>query len=333
MQDDYTQRSNEFGDAFQSEEIFDVERLIIEWGRLGERLVMDPTAVDHAMKALFSRMTGQSFEAEAAHWVEVLENSHLEAADFQLSQLFTSLHAYAFHGLDPDTQLWVKTDTPSISAIEWVVRQGRDVLDAVPEPWQRPEGMEKTVLAAEGRLALDSGRGLSIEQFAALGRIGLRTAKNLLMPSSPHRLLVDEEGLIPAAEALVWLEKRGDFRGSIWDQREQADDVSTDADDEELEDEILFLPVARDGSWFDPVTCRRNGVYIVGPKGKERSIEDYRAALGVLKTMSTPRWRRPNEKGHWGIVRGEGERWLRRTARELGLDPTTAEDADRRGAA
>lgn len=318
MTNPFDEREAEFSDAFQAEEVFDVERLILAWGRLGERIVLDDVAVDNAMRALMSSVGGEEVEDKTVPWMEVLARSTVDVADFKLSQILTSLHAYAFYGLDPTLAGSIGGEGgASIEAVERVVRKAREVLDAVPEVWERPEGMETTILAAEGRLALDMGAALSIEQFSALARLGLRTAKNLLMPSSAHRLRTDEEGRIPATEALGWLEKRDDFRTSIW--REHRPAPRADSAQTDLTEEILFVPVAKDGSCFDPVTCCRAGSYTVGAKGDERSFRDYRAAMDALKVMNVPRWRRPNDKGNWGIVRSDGERWLRRTARELGL--------------
>lgn len=48
----------------------------------------------------------------------------------------------------------------------------------------------------------------------------------------------------------------------------------------------------------------RNGAYRIGAKGGEKDIPSYAEALTRLNAMSVPRWRRPNEKGLWGIVSG-----------------------------
>jgi len=48
----------------------------------------------------------------------------------------------------------------------------------------------------------------------------------------------------------------------------------------------------------------RNGVYRIGAKGAEEDVADFYAALTRLNAMPVPRWRRPNEKGLWGIVSG-----------------------------
>lgn len=64
-----------------------------------------------------------------------------------------------------------------------------------------------------------------------------------------------------------------------------------------------LVPVAKDGSWFGP-HVGRGGVFQIGEKGAEIRVTGYEAALAQLRTMSPPRWRRPNGKGNWGIVSG-----------------------------
>jgi hypothetical protein len=66
----------------------------------------------------------------------------------------------------------------------------------------------------------------------------------------------------------------------------------------------VFVPVSKDGSRFDRTTCRRAGGYWVGPKGAERKFSLFEEALAFLRTLATPRWRRPNQAGNWGIVGG-----------------------------
>jgi hypothetical protein len=65
----------------------------------------------------------------------------------------------------------------------------------------------------------------------------------------------------------------------------------------------LRVPVARDGSTFNP-SLRRGAGYRVGDKGDERTITSFIDALEYLKRMPSPKCRRPNEAGSWGIVTG-----------------------------
>lgn len=64
-----------------------------------------------------------------------------------------------------------------------------------------------------------------------------------------------------------------------------------------------LVPVAKDGSAFLPGLRRASG-YTIGAKGEERVVRQYEQALEELTRMETPRWRRPNSAGNWGIVSG-----------------------------
>ncbi|KHA53114.1 3'-5' exonuclease [Sulfitobacter geojensis] len=68
-------------------------------------------------------------------------------------------------------------------------------------------------------------------------------------------------------------------------------------------EQMIFVPVAADGSAFGPELAR-NGRYTVGPKGGEVKFDDFGEALKALRNMDVPRWRRPNAVGNWGIVSG-----------------------------
>ena len=63
----------------------------------------------------------------------------------------------------------------------------------------------------------------------------------------------------------------------------------------------LEVPVAKDGSVFSRGLGER-GYFQVGAKGDEEKFDTFEAALNALRKMPTARWRRPNAKGHWGIV-------------------------------
>jgi hypothetical protein len=65
-----------------------------------------------------------------------------------------------------------------------------------------------------------------------------------------------------------------------------------------------FVPMSKDGSKFDRHSCLRAGGYWVGPKGSERKIGRFEDAVEALKRMAEPRWRRPNRRANWGLVKG-----------------------------
>lgn len=77
----------------------------------------------------------------------------------------------------------------------------------------------------------------------------------------------------------------------------------------------VSVPVAKDGTWFGP-HLSRGGAFTIGAKGEEQAIHGFEKALAMLKAMGTPRWRRPNSNGNWGIVTGTGWAKLGRTIRD-----------------
>lgn len=180
--------------------------------------------------------------------------------------------------------------------------------------------IDRTLLAAQGRCALDDGAGLLPDQLAALVCLGQKSMRNALAPSSGTGLEM-KDGTISAASALKWLSARGDFKTSVW--RQASTSRSSGQAAPALTGEIFWVPFASDNSEFDPAKCLRNGKYTVGPKGSECTFADYREALDALARMKPAAyWRRPNTAGNWGIVTAVG--FHPRTAEELSLDEERA---------
>lgn len=73
--------------------------------------------------------------------------------------------------------------------------------------------------------------------------------------------------------------------------------------DSQAERSAVRVPVAADGTTFHPGLARR-GYFTVGGKGAEEKHDSFDVALEALNRMDTPRWRRPNAAGNWGIVSG-----------------------------
>jgi hypothetical protein len=75
-----------------------------------------------------------------------------------------------------------------------------------------------------------------------------------------------------------------------------------------MKEEFVRVPfyVEKDGSktFFLP-NCRATGGFKIGPKGSEEQFADYWTALSRLSSMQTPRFRRRNTEGNFGIVKCE----------------------------
>ncbi len=320
MEDEYELRSDEFGKAYEDFEGDDIVRLVVRTGEFLETVLMEKAPVAAAMTSLHDAIFGQPLDRqEGLDWRQTWENvSCTDHTEMRTVQFLVGLNAYAFYGLRPSIGMLDAGEAAEDlgKAVEACVLRGRALLDAVPPGWDKGPEMTRTILAAEGRLRLDQGHGVSPEQLAALGRLSVKSVRNMLTPQAGGAdMSLDAGGHIPADQALRWLTRRPDFRSSIW-MSDDADSTRTRLDEPNDLGEVVFVPVAKDGSWFDPVSCRNGRGYTVGPKGNEEKFDDYAAALKRLTQMPTPQWRRPNAIGNWGIV--AGKIWDRRSVAILG---------------
>lgn len=314
-------RRYEFGAGYENFEHSDIVKLIVATGDWLEHLLFDPAPAEAAMKALFRSLPAHHDEGTiaATPWRRLWEEVDMDFDLLLSSQYFVSLNAFAFGGLRPDLGFFgMLLDRPLPEVLEAFIGKGRKLIDVVPAGWADVSEIERTVLAAEARIRIDTKRDVTPEQLAALAHVSLKSIKNLLTPKGGKAdLKPNNAGMVPGAEALRWLQSRPDFKTSLW----QRDEVA-DADREELPPapdtdvgEVIFVPVARDGSWFDPAACRNSRHYTIGPKGAEQHVPEYREAVARLSRMPTPYWRRPNEAGNWGIVAGVS--WQRKVMADL----------------
>jgi hypothetical protein len=313
MENEYDTRLREFGEVYEDFEAEDVRDLILRAGERLAALCLDDDAVDAAMKCLHRTLDLPDFPTDHdgdGSWRNLWkETSSAVLLDLPLAQRLTSLNAYAYFGLPPthDGQPCKIEDVKSLIEAVKAAVEGNSVDRSMTA------AIDQTLLAAQGRFALDEGKGVAPDQLAALVRIGQKSLRNALAPSSGSGLEL-KDGTVTAASAMKWLSSRGDFKTSIWR------DVPTKAPEPvgAIEGEILWVPFASDNTEFHPVRCLRGTGYPIGPKGSEKTVTDYRLALDQLARMRpAPYWRRANTVGNWGIVTAVGFR--PRTADELGL--------------
>lgn len=162
---------------------------------------------------------------------------------------------------------------------------------------------------ARARWNIDRQQGdVDPTSLAVLGGVSEGRIRNLM--SGQDRVLEnagERSGRITATSALTWLQTRPDFYPSIWDQDETEEDVPSDTGVSSFS-EVLFVPVAQDGSIFHPGLAR-DGRFQIGPKGSEFHCDSFDEALKALQHMPDAYWRRPNPSGHWSIVKGS--QWAR----------------------
>ncbi len=310
----YEERQADFGTHFEGGEPQEMGDLIFATGEWLERLLWSQTAADTVMKTLHAGLVGSEIDTDPnVSWRDLWREGAEHWAG-TIVQIMVELHAFGLWGLRPDLRvLDIRDDEDLAVAIERMISKMRSLLDAAPQGWADLREVRTTIAAAEARIRLDTGCNVTPEQLAALAEVGLKSMKNLLAPKGGSGdLKLDAHGEIARSAALTWLNDRPNFRSSLWRNA----DTSVDHDPiEEALGEVVFVPVAKDGSWFDPVSCRTQRGFTVGPKGAEIHVSDYREALGLLARMPTPYWRRPNPAGTWGLVAGVV--WQRREMREL----------------
>ena len=139
---------------------------------------------------------------------------------------------------------------------------------------------------------------VDIGSLSIFGGISEGRIRNIL--SSGESCLVKAGQGVTATSAAEWLKGRKEYYPSIW---KQPDDVTPVIPSIDFADEVVFVPVATDNSYFHPGLAR-NGQFTIGAKGGEVQYGTYAEALAELQKMATPRWRRPNSAGNWGIVSG-----------------------------
>ncbi|BBI21792.1 hypothetical protein EKJ_26390 [Qipengyuania flava] len=256
-------------------------------------------------------------------WPETMERAH-------------DLHAFAYYGILPSwsflsedgekpQRILDSLDVPAFVTGTIENLTGFLSLFGPGSEFYGLEAIQTTCLAAAGRLKYDNDEPITVHELAALSRVTTKRLQNAIYAKSADAPIVSRDGLIAPASAESWLTKR-DYMPSIWKEYLSGECWKSESNDiapKKLEEpeEYLFVPEARDGTIFGPKSCLRPGRpseephYTIGAKGEEQDYENFGDALSALTTMATPRWRRPNDAGNFGIV--TVERWRRVSAREL----------------
>lgn len=245
----------------------------------------------------------------AKTWREVLANaSPVSWSVWKICGVFDQLGLYSRYGV-------TLADIPDDSRegkIGRLIEAGVAFLERADI--QRVAGkdnqLSKIVALAQSRWNLDHATGdVDPASLAILGGLSEGRIRNMM--SGEGRAFENTGGRISATSALAWLQERPAFFNSIW---QQPDEALVGASGSDVLDDVVFVPVAADGSHFHPGLVR-GGKFMIGAKGEEVEHSSFDEALSALQKMATPRWRRPNEAGNWGIVSGRD--WKRIERRQL----------------
>lgn len=172
----------------------------------------------------------------------------------------------------------------------------------------------KVLQMAQARYALDTDQELTVDQIVVLSGLNRRSVLNAISKSGETGLEVSADGLISNPEAKRWLGERRNFKPTETYRAIGELEASVETAPEESEVAYEFVPVTDDGVAFLPDLCRTQG-YQIGKYGHEEYVAGYFEALKKLQGMSTPRFRRPNAEGNWGIK--VGVEWRRVPLAEL----------------
>ena len=286
----------------------DLVELVRGAGHLLER-IFGPEQVAAGMTVILSKFYEyDEFTTLGREWEkmldQVIENAY---SNWPLGEKLTWLISYAYFGFTFPAERGMDPNLPKEKLIRAVIDEAQEFLKVAPiEQWRTQPYMgtnlKEVILLAENRWALDKGQPVEPAALAVFG--GVTEARIRNMMSGTDRQFTNVDGKVSAVEALGWLTGRESFFDSIW--RDHHYPFSTDTKPDFPQP--LFLPVARDGSIFHPGLATKKG-FRIGPKGDEKVVADFDQALAELQRMESPYWRRPNEKGRPGIVRGI--RWER----------------------
>lgn len=247
--------------------------------------------------------------ASDASWAQAFNDQAFgDAYTWPMGAKFHDLNCYAHYGI---------TLSRSSSAAERERELGSMIAELsafmtlIPfEAWGiSPGDAEYTLRLARGRWALDMGQTIEPFALAEFGGVTEGRVRNLM--AGTERAFTPKDGQIPAKQALAWLRSRRSFRPSRWKEQSSFEDLSTER---AQIDEVLFVPVARDGSTFHPGLSQGEH-YTVGAPGSEVAVNTFDDALLALQKQSIPTWKRPTQRGVWTYV--SAVKWERLSRHEL----------------
>jgi len=238
---------------------------------------------------------------------------------FHIWSSLLELHEYVQERRAPRTPdmtvLWVEQAVASVFSPPVVAtfgREGMDLLgsDEILPPLPEEQFGQTDVgayymrlipqLLAHGkaRLKVDRGDDLTLAEIALLTGQKEQTVMTASHRSRFHTTLQDGRRLAKISDVLEYLIAYG-----YQPTQEPGGSTSSKNVSAEVLDEVVFVPVARDGTSFLP-DVRINGRYVIGAKGDEQRVQDYFEALSLLQRMRVARWRRKGSAKAPGIVSG-----------------------------
>lgn len=258
-------------------------------------------------------------ETAAPHFLEMLPCHNVRSDNWEVildeywpaswletegGRLIDSAGIYGLYGVTP-------ADVPLDARQQWIASLATRLEEFRRLALSDSQGViARIVNLALSRHAIDTGEGeVDLQSLALFGGVTEGRIRNILSNGDGGLEKIGQR--VTATSAATWLKGRKEFFTSIWQQQ---DETVPEAPSLDFSDDVLFVPVAADGSYFH-AGLARGGKFMIGAKGEEVQHPSFDDALSALQKMATPRWRRPNAAGNWGIVSGRD--WKRMERRQL----------------
>lgn len=269
--------------------------------------VLGKENVQHHLFALLPDSDGdRTMDKTGRTWEEALESQRPGLPftfNWRGAEIVQNAAIYGLYGVTPEQvpldsrEVWIRELVEELTAFTRLAK---------PDPDGQ---IARIVNLAWSRQAIDMEEGdVDLASLAIFGGITEGRIRNIL--SGGKSVLVKSGQGVTATSAAAWLKTRTkEFFPSIWRLPDAAPSELPSAD---FTEEVVFVPVAADDSHFHP-GLERNGKFTIGAKGAERAFDSFDEALSELQKMETPRWRRPNAAGNWGIVTGRDWKRIERS--------------------
>lgn len=149
--------------------------------------------------------------------------SHTTVNVDKIVRVFVDLHRYAWFGLMPRFRQTsgqvVNWDNPSeaLTVIEIAIGKAAKRITTPAPTLCAFTHAKRLIAAAQGRLHLDQGQSIAVDDLASLARVSRKTIQNLCLPSAAKRRLTQRrDGRISHKSAYQWLLGRQDFLPSLF---------------------------------------------------------------------------------------------------------------------
>lgn len=211
-------------------------------------------------KPLFALLHGPDVEGET--WREAFETYHPTLTQaWTGTLLIDNAGIYGLYGVTPE-------EVPHSERSAWVEELAQRLTAFRSYVNPAPGGViDRITNLALSRRAIDASEGeVDLVSLSLLGGVSEGRIRNIL--SAGNTPLERSAHGVTAASAVDWLKGRKEYFASIWQQPDEDSPAPASAD---FTGEVIFVPVAADGSTFGP-ELHRNGHFKVGAQERREAV-------------------------------------------------------------